>query len=338
MGNRRKIFAALLIFVFVFLGGVVGFKTLGGENWSWTDSLYMTVITVSTVGYGEVVDMASNPGARLFASVFIILCLGTIAFAISSITAFVVEGELKNILWRKKMDKEISKLTDHYIICGSDSTAQTIISELLLTRKRFVVVEPSTEKLDKLKSLGEFSFVSGDPTEDQTLITAGIMRAKGVLLSLATDEENLFVTLTAKDLNPHIRVITKGIDIKSHRKMEKAGADVVISPSFIGGMRMVSEMIRPAVVSFLDMMLRDREEVLRFEEVAVRNMPHLIGKMVSDFISENKTGALLVALKNTQTGKYSFNPKAEWKLQEDDILLLMGSPEMIASLENAESP
>lgn len=337
MGNRRKIFASLLIFVFVFFGGVVGFKTLGGEKWSWADSLYMTVITISTVGYGEVVDMASNPGARIFASVFIVFCLGTIAFAITSITAFVIEGELKNILWRKKMDKHISKLKDHYIICGSDSTAQTIISELLLTRKKFVIVEPSNEKLEKLSSLGEFSFVNGDPTEDQSLISAGIERAKGILLSLPTDEENLFVTLTAKDLNPHIRVITKGIDIKSHRKMEKAGADAVISPSFIGGMRMVSEMIRPAVVSFLDMMLRDREEVLRFEEAAVRNMPHLIGKTLSEFNSENKTGALVVALKEGQTGKYHFSPRTDSRLHENDVLILLGSPEMIASLEKNNS-
>ncbi|MCJ7582034.1 MAG: potassium channel protein [Candidatus Aminicenantes bacterium] len=337
MGNRKKIIASLLIFVFVFFVGVVGFKTLGGEKWSWGDSLYMTVITLSTVGYGEAVDMASNPGARIFASVFIFLCLGTIAFAISSITAFIVEGELKNILWRKKMDKEISKLKDHYIICGSDSTAQTIISELLLSRKKFVVVEPSKEKLEKLSSLGEFFLVHGDPTEDITLIAAGIERAKGILLSLPSDEENLFVTLTAKDLNPHTRVITKGIDIKSHRKMEKAGADAVISPSFIGGMRMVSEMIRPAVVSFLDTMLRDQEEVLRFEEVAVRNMPHLIGKTLSEFNSENKTGSLLVALKEGQTGKYHFSPRTESQLQENDVLILMGNPEVIASLEKNNS-
>lgn len=337
MVNRRKIFASLLIFVCVFSSGVVGFKTLGGEKWSWGDSLYMTVITLSTVGYGEVVDMASTPGARLFASVFIIFCLGTIAFAISSITAFVVEGELKHILWRKKMDKEISKLKDHYIICGSDSTAQTIITELLLTRKKFVIVESSNEKLEKLSSLGEFSFVNGDPTEDNTLIAAGIERARGILLSLPTDEENLFVTLTAKDLNPRARIITKGIDIKSHRKMEKAGADAVISPSFIGGMRMVSEMIRPAVVSFLDMMLRDREEVLRFEEVAVRNMPHLIGKTLSEFNKENKTEALVVALKEGQSGKYHFSPRTDSRLQENDFLILLGNPEKIVSLEKKNS-
>jgi len=319
--------------MFVFCSGVAGFKIFGGKEWSWLDSLYMTVITLSTVGYEEVIDISANPGARIFASIFILASLGTIAFAISSITAFVVEGELKNILWRRKMDKKISKLHDHYIVCGSDSTSQTMIGELILTRKQFLIVDPSKEKIDRLTSYGEFLYIQGDPTEDKTLILAGIKRARGILLSLATDEENLFVTLTARDLNPNIRIVTKGIDIKSHKKMKKAGADAVISPSFIGGMRMVSEMIRPAVVSFLDMMLRDRKEVLRFEEVEVKKGVQLIGKDVGEFKTLNKTEALLVAIKDSHTGEYRFNPSDEKKIRENDILVIIGSPVMLESLE-----
>lgn len=334
MGSKRKIIASLLIFCMVLLGGAVGFKFFGGPEWSWLDSLYMTVITLSTVGYEEPVDLNTNPAARVFASVFIIVCLGTIAFVISSITAFVVEGELKNILWRKKMEKNISRLKDHYIVCGSDATAQTVVSELLLTKRKFVVVEPFKEKLEKLFSLDELLFVHGDPTEDATLMSAGIDRARGILLSLPTDEENLFVTLTARGLNPRIRIVTKGIDIKSHQKMEKAGADAVISPSFIGGMRMVSEMVRPAVVSFLDMMLRDRERILRFEEILVKKESSLLGKSIRDLKSLNTTEALLVSVKEGGTGEYRFNPPDDLRIQENDVLVIVGSPEMLETLEN----
>lgn len=333
MNSKKRIFLSLSIFILVFMGGVVGFKLLGGREWSFLDSLYMTVITLSTVGYEEVIDISTNPAARVFTVVFIIVCLGTIAFAISSITAFIVEGELRNILWRKKMEKEISKLKDHYIVCGADETAQTVIQELILTRKIFVAVESSKEKIDKLSPLGHFLFIHGDPTEDDVLLSARIEKAKGIILSLPTDEQNLFVTLTARSLNPKIRIVTKGIDVKSHNKMVKAGADAVVSPTHIGGMRIVSEMIRPAVVTFLDMMLKEREEVLRFEELPVGKDSSFIGKPVGECTIGKKTGALLVAIKDRETGEYHFNPSEETKIKEDDILILIASPEMVKELE-----
>jgi len=333
MNSKRRIFLSLLIFIFVFSSGVVGFKLVGGKDCSLIDSLYMTVITISTVGYEEVVDISTNPAARIFTVIFIILCLGTITFAVSSITAFIVEGELKNILWRKKMEKAISKLKMHYIICGTDETAQTIIQEMILTQKKFVVIEPLKEKIEKLSLLGDIFFIQGDPSEDDVLISSGIKKARGILLSFPTDEENLFLTLSARSLNPDIRIVAKGIDIKSHNKLVKAGADAVINPSYIGGMRMVSEMIRPAVVTFLDMMLRERKKILRFEEVPVGKTSSLIGKTVSESGIGKKTGAILVAIKNADTGEYSFNPSEKTLIQEKDILILIASPEMVREVE-----
>jgi voltage-gated potassium channel len=333
MAGKKRIKTSLLIFALVFVLGVAGFKIFGGREWSLIDSIYMTAITLATVGYGETHDLSANPAARVFATVYIFLCLGTIAYAVSSITAFVVEGELKNLLGRRKMDKEIGKLQDHYIVCGSDGAAQTVIKEMIQTKKTFVVIELVKEKIEKLAGLGPVLIVHGDATEDSVLEKAGITRAKGLIASLPTDEDNLFVTITAKSLNPRLRVVTKGVDPQSHKKMLKAGADSVISPSFIGGMRMVSEMIRPAVTTFLDLMLRERERVLRFDEVTVPPGSPLAGKTIGEAAFETKTGALLVAVRRGGAKDFDFNPPKTAVLQADDVLVFIATPEMVAELE-----
>lgn len=333
MNNKKRIYISLVLFIAVFLIGTAGFKIFGGREASLLDSIYMTAITISTIGYGEVIDLSRNPAGRVFTIAFIILSLGTIAFAVSSITAFIVEGELKNIIGRRRMEKEIARLRDHYIVCGSDETAQTVIQELLLTRREFVVVEAAKERIDKLLSSGAFLYILDDPAEDSVLLKAGIERAKGILLSLPTDEANLFVAVTARSLNPHLRIVAKGIDPKSAAKMRRAGADSVVSPAFIGGMRMVSDMVRPAVVTFLDMMLYDKEKALRIEEVRAGKGSPLSGKTIQESKIAEKTGALLVALRKAGTKDYEFNPPTGRMIQEDDILIFIGSPEMVKDLE-----
>jgi voltage-gated potassium channel len=333
MDNRKRIYISLLLFAAVYLVGVIGFKLFGGPEVSLLECIYMTAITISTIGYGEVVDLSGSPAGRIFNILFIILSLGTIAFAVSSITAFIVEGELKNLLGRRRMEKDIARLKDHFIVCGSDETAQTVIRELLLIERDFVVVEPSKEKIEKIASLGDFLYILGDPAEDAVLQKAGLDKARGVLLSLPTDEANLFVTLTARSLNPKIRIIAKGIDLKSHDKMKKAGADSVVSPSFIGGMRMVSDMVRPAVVTFLDMMLYGKEHVLRVEEVEVGKGSALVGKSLQESAMRERSKALLVAVRKAGTKDYEFNPPSDRVIQETDILIFIGSPDTLKALE-----
>jgi voltage-gated potassium channel len=259
--------------------------------------------------------------------------LGTIAFAVTSITAFVVEGELKNILGRRKMEKEITRLRDHFIVCGGDETALTIIRELHQTKKDFVVIEPSKERIDRIMALYSVLYIQGDPAEDEVLKQAGVERAKGVLLSLPTDEANLFVTITVRNLNPHIRIVAKGIDVKSHGKMQKVGADYVVSPTDIGGMRMASQMLRPAVVTFLDTMLRDKEQSLRVEEVEVKMGSALAGKTVGDSGIRSKTRALLVAIKRGGETGYDFNPADASVINEGDALIFIASPDSLRDLE-----
>jgi voltage-gated potassium channel len=332
MSSRRRLGLSIALFAGVFVVGVAGFKILGGPGWSLLDAVYQTVITVATVGYGEAHDLGGNPAARVFEILYIILSLGTIAFAVSSITAFIVEGELKRLLGRRRMDKDIARLKDHDIVCGSDETAQTIIQELLATARPFVVIEPAAERLEKLAALGPVLYLQGDPAEDDVLLKAGIERARGVLLSLPTDEANLFVAVTARSLNPKVRIVAKGIDVKSHAKMMKAGADYVVSPSYIGGMRMVSQLIRPAAVTFLDLMLRERGATLRVEDVFVAAGAPLAGKTVGASGLRDLREALLVAIKRAGTGEHVFNPGPEAVIGAGDALIFITSPAALGEI------
>jgi len=231
------------------------------------------------------------------------------------------------------MEKEIAKLKGHYIVCGSDETAQTIIRELLLTQRPFVVVDPSKESIDKLASLGNFLYILGDPSEDDILKKAGLDRAKGILLSLPKDEANLYVTITVRSLNPDITIVAKAANVKAENKMKKAGVNYAVSPSFIGGMRMVSQMVRPGVASFLDTMLYDREHILRFEEVPIKPGSPLAGKTIAEARIGEKTGALLVAIMRGEARTYEFNPPGERKIQDDDVLIVVAGPEMMSAME-----
>jgi voltage-gated potassium channel len=335
MNAKRRIFFSISIFFVVFALGAAGFMyfggpAFGGPRWSLLDSVYMTVITIGTIGYGEVYPLTQ--AARIFTTVYIIVCLITIAYAASSITAFIVEGELKNILGRRKMEKEIHRLKDHFLVCGTDETAQTVIRELLLTKKKFIVVAIGKEDAGILPGLGDFPYIQGDPTDDDILLKAGIERAKGILLSLATDEANLFATISARSLNAQIRIVTKALDVRSHKKIFKAGADSVISPTFIGGMRMVSEMIRPAATTFLDLMLRERARVLRVDEITLPAGSPLAGRTIEDAKIGEKTGALLVAVRPGGKKEFAFNPGRETVLNEGDILVFIASPDMAQEL------
>ena len=230
------------------------------------------------------------------------------------------------------MEKEIRHLKDHFIVCGSDETARTVIRELLLTKKKFLVVADGREDSEALADMGAFPCLQGDPTDDDVLMKAGIERAKGILLSLPTDEANLFATISARSLNPQIRIVTKALDVRSHKKIFKAGADSVISPTFIGGMRMVSEMIRPAATTFLDQMLREREHVLRVDEITLPPGSPLDGRTIAEALIGEKTGALLVAVRPGGKKDFTFNPKPETILHEGDILVFIASPDKAQEL------
>ena len=313
----RKISSILLLLLLVLVTGASGYMTI--EGWPFLDSLYMTVITISSVGYGETHPLSDH--GRIFTMILIFFGSGILLYSISMITAFVVEGELTDILKRMKMKKTIDGMQGHFIICGESQTGRYVVDELLKTRKPFVVIE--TDK-DKLAVLGErgIPYVEGDATTDAVLEAAGIERASGLITTLHTDAENLFVVLTAKGLNPGLRVIAKAVDEESRQKLQKVGADGVVMPNSIGGLRMVSEMVRPNVVSFLDLMLRSKDQTIRVEELSIDPDSSFVGKTLTETGIVYLPDVTVVALK--QDGGYLINPPRDTVLLGGMVIIVMG--------------
>ncbi|MEK6645467.1 MAG: potassium channel protein [Candidatus Firestonebacteria bacterium] len=314
----KKTINILITLAVVLLVGVLGY--VGIEKWSFLDALYMTIITLATVGYGETNPLSQN--GRIF-TMFLILCgTGVLVYVASSMTAFFVEGELKGILRRRKMEKKIKKLSSHYIICGGDRTGKYIIDEMIKTKRDFVLIEKNVEKVKKLEEQN-ILYVLGNAEEDDTLLKAGIKQAKGLVATLASDQDNLFVVLTARELNPNLRIVSKMLEENSVQKFKKAGADGVVSPNLIGGLRLVSELIRPTVTSFLDSMLREKEKTLRVDEVEIPDNSPFAGKSLESAEIAKRTNLIVLAVKQADNARLQFNPDKKLILKTKDILIVM---------------
>jgi voltage-gated potassium channel len=308
----RRLVSAFMFLITIVGIGTVGLHYLGEGRWGFWDCFYMTVITLSTVGFGETLsDMDQVVGARAFTVSLIVLGSGTLLYFASSLTAFIVEGDLMGALKRNRMQKDIDKLARHIVVCGVGATGVHIISELLSTGTPFVAIDLDVEHLERLgEELGvddEIPYVPGDATDDHTLERAGIARAKGLIAALHDDKDNVFVTITARALNPNARIVAKAIEPSADPKLRRAGADAVVSPYRIGGMRMVSEMVRPRVVEFLDLMLRDRERNMRIEEIAIPDDAPIVGVALRDTNIRKKTDALVIAVRDPE-GSFVYNP------------------------------
>lgn len=226
------------------------------------------------------------------------------------------------------MQNKINGLNNHYIVCGADQTGRYVIEELVKTKRAFVVIEKDTLKIKQLESQ-DILFVDGDATHNAILQTAGIEKATGLIAALHTDADNLLVVLTAKQLKPSIRIISKAIEEESEQKIRMAGADGVVMPNFIGGMRMVSEMLRPSVVTFLDVMLRARDRTVRVEDIVIAEHSPFIGKTLQETGMLDREGMTVVALKDALQDRYIFNPLKTSVLGSNHTLVVMGDVEII---------
>jgi len=288
----------------------------------------MTVITLATVGYGETHPLSL--AGRVFTIALIMGGMGIILTALTEITVFVVEGEMTGFLRRRRMNQLIGKMAGHYILCGSGKTGQHVLEELIRTKRKCVVIESDPEKAKKLSD-SKILAIEGDATEDQILTGAGIDRAAGIVTTLPTDRDNLFVVITARGMNSRLRIISKIEDISARDKFLRSGANAAISSNFIGGLRMASELIRPQTTNFLDTMLRDNS-ALRVDEVVVSESSKHTGKTLKSFDELHASGVVLLSL--IRNGSYEFNPRPDTKLEAGDTLIMMGNPEQISAVRS----
>jgi voltage-gated potassium channel len=330
---RRLLYALLSVLTLVSIG-TAGYVLLGHGRWSLSDAMYMTVITLSTVGFAELNDMAKVPGARGLTVALIVGGVGTLAYVQANVTALLVEGAIGQAFRRNRMRKAIDALNGHIVVAGTGSTGKHAVEELLVTKTPFVVIDRDHDHLERISNElaeGKLLFVHGDATEDHVLLAAGVQRARGVVAALTHDKDNLFVTLSARSLNAGARIVAKVTEVDAGPKMIKAGASSVVNPTMIGGRRMASECIRPEVNEFLDQMLRDKDKNLRLEEVSIPPGSSLIGAALKDTPIRRETRVLVVAVRDTSR-VFTYNPEPDFVLLEGSILIVMGETDSIVKL------
>ncbi|MCB9673922.1 MAG: potassium channel protein [Alphaproteobacteria bacterium] len=306
--------------------GVVGYLWLGQGRWTAGDALYMSVITLSTVGYGETLaGMDEVPGARGFTMALILCGTGTLLYLTSALTAFVVEGDLQGGLRRRIMSRRIEAMHGHTVLVGLGATGSHVATELRETGREFVVVERNPEKVDRVREEWqgiEPLYIIGDATDEDVLRRAGLERADGLIAALTDDRDNLFVVFTARAMKPELRIIAKTVDPQNRAKMERAGADAVVSPALIGGTRMVSAMLRPYEVGFFDEMMRDHADPHRIVEIEIPNGSPAIGKTLNEAGVRMHSDALVMAVRDRH-GHLRYNPSAGFVIESGLTLVVL---------------
>lgn len=319
---------------FTFIGGALGYKLLFPEV-SWTRLFYMTAITLSTVGYGDILGTEQKPLAAWYTMLLMLAGMSLVVYALSSFTAFIVEGRLSHLLLENKIRRKIARMKGHYIVCGAGTLGVHVIQEMLHSQEQVIAIDMNLERLKSLKKdFPELIVLQGDATQESELMAANIAQAKGLVAALNNDKENLFLTLTARQLNPQLKIVSRAIDISLHQRLRIAGADYIVSPNYIGGMRMASEILRPHVVSFLDRMLKGKDPSIRVSELVIAANSPVIGKRLADIPIYEQTGLNMLAWSPTgQSEDFIYNPGPDTQLKAGGVLLFIGNPEQIQDLE-----
>jgi voltage-gated potassium channel len=322
---RGTHFSALLhgtaLLAVIHIVGTLGYHYIGRPTATWIDSFYMTFITVATIGYGETVDLANHPMGRLFTVAIAFFGIGTMTYMFSTFVALLLESDLNAALKRKRMEKQISRLSGHYIVCGIGRVGTNVANELVKTKRAMVVIEHDRAALDAwLEHHPHTLHLHDDAADDHALRNAGVMTCAGVFAVTGDDSHNLMVSLSVKLLNAKARVVARVHDIHNANKARRAGADEIVSPDFTGGMRIASAMVRPHVVNFMDQMLRS-DEGLRVEEVVVP-----VG------FDERALGELLpksrdyILMATHEHGRWVFNPGDDHVLKAGHAIVIMANP------------
>jgi len=324
MDIKKRLYLLLVMIFIVVLVGSTGYYILFGGEPTFIDCVYMTVISITSVGYGEVFQIAGNVPAELFTMLLITFGMGVILYSLSTLTAILIEGELSGILRKNKMSKMIHKLEDHYIVCGGGETGRPVLIELFDNGEKAVLIEMDESAIESCKAvIKNLMYIQGDVTDDENLIAAGIEKAAGVIICLPLDKDNLYVTMTSRMLNPKVRIVSRIINQELRPKIIKAGADRVVSPDAIGALRMAYIMIRPTVVDFLDSMLRSGTSQYRIHQITISPNSQAVGKTIAESGLKDKYGLLILGTQRPDNN-IDLNPHPTFVLKEGMTLIVMG--------------
>ncbi|MDA8433201.1 MAG: NAD-binding protein [Nitrospiraceae bacterium] len=327
--KKRLLLSAGMI-VLIIACGTLGYMLL--EGWNLLDSLFMTVTTITTVGYREVHELTRT--GQIFTIALIIGGVGTVFYVLSTGAKFILEGELQEIFGRKRVEKKIRDLKDHYIVCGYGRMGRIICRELKGKNLPYVVVEKSPERLVQFPDI---LLVEGDATKDDVLKLVGIEKAQGLISVLPTDAENLYVVLSARGLNPRLLIVARAGEEGSEQKLLRAGADRVVSPYHIGGLRIAHTVLKPAVVDFIEFATKSGNIDLQMEEITIQENSHLVGLTLDECGIGRDLGIIVVAIKQA-TGEMKFNPTFRSAIREKDTLIALGEISKLKMLEEMALP
>jgi len=313
-------------FIAILFAGTTGFVVL--EDMEVWDGIYLTALTITTVGYGDIVP-THVPG-KIFTIVLVFTGVGLVLYSFTKFAETIVEGGLQNILEKRKMKRKVAELRNHYIVCGYGRMGKIICRELREKNIKFVVVE---KKPDALEEKGDMLIIEGDATRDEILREVGIERAKGLISVLPTDAENLFVVLSARELNPRLFIVARAGEEGSEQKLMRAGADRVVSPYHIGGLRIAHTVLKPAVVDFIEFATKSGNIDLQMEEITIQEDSKLAGLTLDECGIGRELGIIIVAIKRP-TGDMRFNPTFRTNIKAGDTLIALGEISKLKTLED----
>lgn len=324
----RKIVKITVFFIVLLMSGTIGYMIF--EDFGFFDSMYLTALTITTVGYGDIVPV--HPLGRFFTVILVFTGVGFVLYAFSKLAETMVEGGLRNILERRKMNRKVAQLRSHYIVCGYGRIGRVICQILNENKRPFVVIENDPKEIRTIEAEGYLA-LPGEAADDEILITAGIKEARGLIAVVSTDADNVFITLTARGLNPGLFILARSSGTPgSDTKLMRAGASKVISPYYIGARRMAQLIVRPTVIDFIDLTMYAGELGLRMEELVVSKKASFANKNLMESGIRKEHDIIVVAIKRDGEGMI-FNPKPATMILPGDILIVLGDHNQITALE-----